>query len=132
MALSTPLRRSRLRYHPHAYLFVTEALQLTQELLGREAIETPDDEGAHITGRELLDGIRVLGLKQFGMMAVPVFKAWGVTTTEDFGRIVFEMVERGELRKTDRDSLADFQDIYSFHEAFQEDYRVETSKAFRS
>jgi uncharacterized repeat protein (TIGR04138 family) len=132
MALSTPMRRSRLRYHPQAYLFVTEALQLTQELLGRELAEQPEEEGAHISGRELLDGIRVLGLKQFGMLAPTVFRLWGVETTEDFGRIVFEMVERGELRKTERDSLADFLDIYTFDEAFQRDYRVETSKAFRT
>jgi uncharacterized repeat protein (TIGR04138 family) len=126
------MRRSRLRYHPQAYLFVTEALQLTQELLGRELAEQPEEEGAHISGRELLDGIRVLGLKQFGMLAPTVFRLWGVETTEDFGRIVFEMVERGELRKTERDSLADFLDIYTFDEAFQRDYRVETSKAFRT
>jgi uncharacterized repeat protein (TIGR04138 family) len=132
MALSTPTRTPRLRFHPQAYLFVTEALRLTQELLGRESPDMPEDEGAHISGRELLDGIRVLGLKQFGMMASTVFQSWGVNTTEDFGRIVFEMVDRGELRKTDRDSLADFVQIYHFDEAFQREYRVDTSKAFVS
>jgi uncharacterized repeat protein (TIGR04138 family) len=55
-----------------------------------------------------------------------------VATTEDFGRIVFEMVDRGELRKTDRDSLADFLDIYNFDDVFQRAYRVDTSKAFLS
>lgn len=126
------MRSPRLRYHPSAYLFVTEALRLTQDLLGRETPEQPDDDGAHISGRELLDGVRVLGLKQFGMMAPTVFQSWGVTTTEDFGRIVFEMVERGELRKTDRDSLSDFLDIYQFDDVFRREYRVDTSKAFAS
>ncbi|MDZ4686890.1 MAG: hypothetical protein SH850_17590 [Planctomycetaceae bacterium] len=132
MALSTPTRSPRLRFHPQAYLFVTEALRVTQELLGRETPGTPEEDGAHISGRELLDGVRVLGLKQFGMMSTMVFHAWGVMTTEDFGRIVFEMVDRGELRKTDRDSLADFLDIYNFDEVFQREYRVDTSKAFSS
>lgn len=131
MALSSPTRSQRLRFHPQAYLFVTEALRLTQDLLGRES-PNADEDGAHITGRELLEGIRQLGLKQFGMMAESVFQFWGVTTTEDFGRIVFEMVERGELRKTDRDSLADFLEIYHFQDAFLRDYRVDTSKAFTS
>lgn len=130
MPLSTSTRSPRLRFHPHAYLFVTEALRLTQELLGRDTPDIPEEDGAHISGRELLDGIRVLGLKQFGMMAATVFHSWGVMSTEDFGRIVFEMVERGELRKTDRDSLADFLEIYNFDDVFAREYRVDTSKAF--
>ena len=124
------LRPQPLRYHPQAYVFVTEALRQAQELVGKDSLE--DEESAHISGRELLEGVRVLGLKQFGMMAPSVFGAWGITATEDFGHIVFEMVERDELRKTERDQLSDFCDVYNFAEAFQESYAINTAKAFVS
>ncbi len=124
------LRPKPLRYHPQAYVFVTEALRQAQELVGKDSAE--DEESAHISGRELLEGVRVLGLKQYGMMAPCVFSAWGIGATEDFGHIVFEMVERDELRKTERDQLSDFCDIYAFIEAFQESYAIDTAKAFVS
>lgn len=119
-----------LRYHPQAYLFVTEALRQAQELCGKEHVE--DEESAHISGRELLEGVRVLALKQYGMMAASVFASWGITTTEDFGHIVFEMVERDDLRKTERDQLSDFCDVYSFAEVFRDGYVINTDKAFAS
>lgn len=129
MSVTSVSRRFRLRYHPQAYLFITEALRLTQELLGRESQEDGDEPSSHITGRELLDGVRVLGLRQFGMLAPSVFKSWGIHTTEDFGHIVFELVERGELRKTDRDQLSDFRDVYSFEHVFCDEYPLDTSKS---
>lgn len=127
---TTTQRRFRLRFHPQAYLFVTEALRLAQDLLGREANESSEEGSAHISGRELLDGVRVLGQKQFGMLAPNVFQSWGITSTEDIGHIVFELVERGELRKTDRDQLSDFQDVYSFDTVFRDEYRIDATKAF--
>jgi uncharacterized repeat protein (TIGR04138 family) len=120
-----------LRFHPQAYLFVTEALRQAQELLGKDQPVEGDEDSGHISGPELLEGVRVLGLKQFGFMAPTVFRHWGVMSTEDFGRIVFEMVEREELRKTDRDQLSDFANIYEFDTAFQRDYQPDTSRAFR-
>lgn len=124
------LRPQPLRYHAQAYVFVTEALRQAQEIVGKDTAE--DEDSAHISGRELLEGVRVLGLKQFGMMAPCVFQSWGIHATEDFGHIVFEMVERDELRKTERDQLSDFCDIYGFTEAFQESYAIDTAKAFVS
>lgn len=130
MTTSTPPSVTPLQYHPQAYLFLTEALRQAQEMLGKDAAQ--DEESAHISGRELLDGVRVLALKQFGMMTPAVFACWGVTSTDDFGCIVFEMIEREQLRKTDRDQLTDFCDVYAFEDAFHRDYVVDTSKAFRS
>lgn len=120
----------RLRYHHNAYQFVFAALRYTQEQLARTG-RNPEDEEAHITGQELLEGIRQLALEQFGLMTIAVFRTWGVHSTEDFGRIVFELVERGEMRKTERDRLSDFSDVYDFEDAFDRDYVVDTSRAFR-
>jgi len=106
---------------------VFAALRHTQDLLGRDAAS---EQSGHISGPELLDGVRSLGLQHFGMLAVSVFRSWGIASTEDFGRVVFELIESGEMRKTDDDQLADFMDVYDFEQAFRADYVPDTSEAF--
>ena len=130
MALTSRLRPSRLKFHPDAYRFVFEALQYSQEHLKKTA-QDADDDSAHISGPELLDGIRELGLKKFGMLSKSVFEHWGVKSTDDFGRIVFELIECGEMRKTDRDQLTDFFGVYNFDQALVQDYQIDTSVAFK-
>lgn len=119
-----------LRYKPAAYQFVFAALRVAQEQLGR-SLEDDDEEASHVSGPELLEGIRRLALNQFGLMTNLVFHHWGIQRTDDFGHMVFEMIERGEMRKTDRDQLGDFEALYDFSEAFDRDYRVDVSEAFR-
>ncbi len=118
------------RYHPNAYQFVYQALRFTQQSLNRAVTPGAETEEAHISGGELLEGIRALAVNQFGLMTRIVFRRWGVRTTDDFGQIVFELVERGEMSKTDRDQPRDFSDVYDFDEVFDRDYRVDVSKAF--
>jgi uncharacterized repeat protein (TIGR04138 family) len=107
------------RFSRDAYAFVREALDFTQKLIGRE------NRGGvirHITGQELLDGIRQFALQQFGPMAATVFEEWGVKNCRDFGDIVFNMVENGLLAKTDKDSRDDFQNGYDFTDAFRKPF----------
>jgi len=101
--------RNDTRYKPEAYLFVLAGLHLT---IGRLP------EPRHITGQELLEGLRAYGLDQFGPLALQVFQHWGVHSAEDFGRIVFTLVDHQLLRKTEEDSLADFRGGYDFSSAF--------------
>ena len=133
--MKTPLaerpRRLRLSFHPHAYVFLSESLKTAQEIALRHREDVRIDEASHISGQELLEGVRVLGLRLYGPMAPVVFRHWGLQSTDDFGRIVFEMIDRGEMRKSERDQLSDFHAVYSFDEAFSEDYRIDVSKAFR-
>ena len=130
MALTSRLRPTRLKFHPDAYRFVFEALQYSQEQL-KKAARDPEDDSAHISGPELLEGVRGLGLQKFGMLAKTVFVHWGVKSTDDFGRIVFELIECGEMRKTDRDKLTDFFDIFNFDQALVGDYKIHTDIAFK-
>ncbi len=123
---------SGLRYHANAYQFIFAALRYTQQSLGKSSDPQGDESDAHITGRELLEGIRLLGQQDFGLMARTVFRGWGVTSTEDFGKIVFELVERGEMRKTDRDNLHDFVGVYKFEDALDGTYKIDCSVAFSS
>jgi uncharacterized repeat protein (TIGR04138 family) len=106
------------RFARDAYTFVREALDFTQKLVVREA------RGAirHVTGQELLGGIRKFALEQFGPMTVTVFEEWGVKSCRDFGEIVFNMVEIGLLAKTEKDTRDDFQDGYDFTDAFRKPF----------
>ncbi len=109
------IRAKDPRYARDAYHFVREALDFTQKNIGRE------NRGRirHVSGQELLAGIRDFATAQFGPMAMTVFEEWGVRRCADFGEIVFNMVEIGLLAKTEKDSRADFQDGYEFFEAFR-------------
>ena len=97
------------RYKADAYEFLMQALWFTQKKLKRKD---------HVSGRELLEGIREFSIEQYGPMAKTVLAHWGITTTEDFGEIVFKMVENGLMKKTQEDSKDDFKDVYDFKEAF--------------
>ena len=103
------------RYSRDAYLFVREALDHTQKLLGRSGKE----EIHHVSGQELLEGIRAFALQQYGPMVITVLNEWGIRHCEDFGEIVFNMVESTILAKTDKDTREDFKNGYDFFEAFR-------------
>ena len=105
------------RYRRDAYLFVRDALDFTQKAAARER-----REGLHVTGQELLAGVRDYALAQFGPMAITVLDDWGITRCEDFGEIVFNVVEAGLFPKTDKDSREDFQNGYNFEEAFRKPF----------
>jgi uncharacterized repeat protein (TIGR04138 family) len=101
------------RYKLESYLFVINSLEFTMLRLGRRG---------HVSGCELLEGIKGLAGREFGPMAKIVFESWGVTKTEDFGEIVFRLVDAGVLGKTEEDSRDDFKDIYDFSDVFDKHY----------
>ena len=96
-----------------------EALDHTQKRTGKAPAQ---DEVCHVSGQELLDGIRDYALQQFGPMTLSVLEAWGIQRCEDFGEIVFNMVETRLLAKTEHDSRDDFKSGYDFHEAFRKPF----------
>jgi uncharacterized repeat protein (TIGR04138 family) len=113
------------RYHRSAYIFLREALDFTQKKLCKSNKMTL----RHVTGQELLEGIREYGLSQFGPMTMDVFEEWGVRVGLDFGEIVFNLVENGLLSKTEKDSRDDFKDGYDFYQAFREPFLPEAKKS---
>ena len=106
------------RFARDAYHFIRESLDFTQKLISKE------NRGAirHVSGQELLDGLRQFALQQYGPMAVTVLEEWGVHTCLDFGDIVFNMVENSLLAKTEKDSREDFQQGYDFTDAFRKPF----------
>ena len=106
------------RYARDAYHFLREALDFTQKLISKEN----KGKVRHVTGQELLNGIRQHALQQFGPMTVTVFEEWGIHQCKDFGEMVFNMVESGLLAKTEKDTRDDFQQGYDFTDAFCKPY----------
>ncbi|MCD4728695.1 MAG: hypothetical protein K8R46_13605 [Pirellulales bacterium] len=128
------------RYKFEAYAFIFEALHYAQDVLGigaesqteqtdesAEEIETPTGLERHVTGRELCDAIRRYAIEQYGYMAKTVLNSWGIHCTGDFGEIVFNLIRIGQMRKTPSDTRVDFDDIYDFDVAFQQQFKITPS-----
>lgn len=106
-------------YPPEAFLFVQEGLHETSEnLFDREGLMSGPEGNRHVTGQQLCLGLRDYALRQYGLLARTVLDHWNIRRTEDFGRIVFALVDAGLLRKTDQDSIEDFAGVYDFDEVF--------------
>lgn len=135
-ALMQLLKEDR-RYPLDAYIFVFQALGYAQNVLGMgtegvsepptvevEEEETDESEAhRHVTGQELCEAIRQFAIEQYGYMAKTVLANWGIRGTGDFGNIVFNMIRIGRMRKTSADCREDFDDVYDFDTAFQQDFR---------
>lgn len=151
---SDPARRfaelltSDKRYKLEAYVFVGEALDYAQKVLGlgtprptREGQREPGGaapEGRarksksseeppverHVTGQELCEAIRVYALEQYGLLAKCVLNSWGVNCTGDFGEIVFNLIGIEQMRKTDEDRREDFDDVFDFDEGLSGSFKI--------
>ncbi len=105
------------RFDRKAYDFIRLGLDHTvKELKKKESAKTV--RSRHVSGPELLEGLRVYALDQFGPLAKTVLNSWGVTRCSDFGDIVFNLIEYNVFSKTDNDRREDFADLYDFDEAF--------------
>lgn len=117
------------RYAPEAFLFVSEAIGLTAAWL-KDGTLSENDTGAgrggegefHVSGRELLAGVRRLAGERWGALAGRVLFSWGVYRTEDIGEIVFCMVEDEKLqwRRRACDTRDDFAGGYDIETAFRD------------
>jgi uncharacterized repeat protein (TIGR04138 family) len=102
------------RYERDAYVFLRDALDFTTK-------QQKKAKGAtvrHVTGPELLGGVRQYALKEFGPLVMTVFDSWGIHSCEDIGNMVFNLIGAGIFGKTEEDSIEDFKDVFDFEEAF--------------
>jgi len=105
------------RFDRKAYDFVRLGLDHTvKEIRKKDASRT--GKSRHVTGPELLDGLRVYALEQYGPLTKTVLNSWGVRRCQDFGDIVFNLIEYNAFSKTENDRREDFSDIYEFDDAF--------------
>ena len=103
-----------LRFSFDAYHFVQEGLNHTLKSLKRGG----QHAHRHVSGQELLHGLREFALKEYGPMSKAVLNEWGIKTTDDIGQIVFNLVSASVLGKNDTDSPGDFKNVFSFDDAF--------------
>jgi len=102
------------RYQREAYAFLRDALDFTT----KQQKKVKGVSIRHVTGPELLDGVRHYALKEFGPMVMTVFDNWGIHSCEDIGNMVFNLIGAGIFGKTEQDSIEDFKNVYDFGEAF--------------
>ena len=101
------------QYHERAYLFVLATIEFLQNRL---------EIRRHVSGPELAWACRDFAQQQFGLLAQGVLTHWGITRTEDIGRIVFTLVEVGLLVTQPGDTESDFEGVYQFADVFGDSY----------
>ena len=101
------------QYHERAYLFVLATIEFLQNRL---------EVRRHVSGPELAWACRDFAQQQFGLLAQGVLTHWGITRTEDIGRIVFTLVEVGLLVTQPGDTESDFEGVFQFADAFGDSY----------
>lgn len=109
------------RFERDAYLFVRDALEYTTKLQRKKAGASAPE--CHVSGQQLLEGVRQYALLQYGPMVPTVFEHWRVRSCEDIGAIVFNLIDEREFGKSPQDSIEDFRRGYDFHEAFVQPFR---------
>ena len=105
------------RYHADAYFFLREGLDHAVKLRKRKL-----GECGHVSGQQMCEALRQLAVKAFGPMVPMVLEYWGIRKTDDFGEMVWNLIELGVFGRTENDSREDFKNVYSFREAFVEPY----------
>ncbi len=119
-----------------AFLFVQRGLDFTVRRIHGEPPEQEEpvadaDDGLldvedldaatpsrHVSGYDLCQGLRDYAIQEYGLLARTVLKHMKIRRCEDFGRVVFLMVDAGLMHKTDEDSIEDFRDVFDFANAF--------------
>lgn len=102
------------KYAEPAYLMVLAALEVCQQ---NRSVR------GHICGQELAWACRNFAQIQYGLMARTVLSHWGINETRDFGSMVFELIDAGLLVRDADDSIENFDSVFDFREAFDQDYR---------
>jgi uncharacterized repeat protein (TIGR04138 family) len=105
------------RFDRKAYDFVRLGLDHTVKEL-RKKDSARAERSRHVSGPELLEGLRAYALEQYGPLAKTVLNAWGIRRCSDFGDIVFNLIEYNVFSKTEKDRREDFSEVFDFDEAF--------------
>lgn len=102
------------RYPPDAFDFLNAGVEHTTRKIHGEDQPHP----RHVTGQELCTGLRELAVQRWGRLARLVLNRWNIHCTRDFGEMVYFLISLGLMGRQDSDCIEDFDNVYSFHEAF--------------
>jgi uncharacterized repeat protein (TIGR04138 family) len=117
------------RYSPEAFAFLFASLEHAVRLAGKDAAQGAE---RHVTGQELLAGLRENAIETFGPLAAHVWRAWGIKSARDWGTIVFLLVDASMLKRKDSDKPEDFDQGFDFDEVFVERYRPPLPRALEA
>ncbi|MEM6780146.1 MAG: Minf_1886 family protein [Planctomycetota bacterium] len=130
------LLRDDPRFKVEAYQFIRESLQYAHEHideigpLGFAPGDDPDvDTPRHLTGQQLCHACRLYALEQYGYLAKMVLGNWGLHGTGDFGELVYNLIRIEQMRKSENDQREDFDDVYSFDDAFEPEFELVPSES---
>lgn len=116
------IRKEDPRFQKQAYFFLRHGLDYTvREIRKKDSPRITRSQ--HVSGPELLAGLRDYALDQYGPMAKLVLNEWGVSRCRDFGEMVFNLIDYKVFSKTEEDKREDFDDIFSFEDAFEKPFR---------
>ena len=119
------------RYDKKSYSFLREGLDFAvKELKKRDGERSK--KSLHVSGAELLQGLRTYALDQYGPLAITVLNSWGITRCSDFGEMVFNLIEYNVFSKTENDKREDFAEIYTFEDAFVKPFLPKNPRRDRS
>ncbi|MAB83219.1 MAG: hypothetical protein CMJ24_07260 [Phycisphaerae bacterium] len=104
-------------YPLSAFNFVQEGLSFTSEQVFDDPFGLPEMD-RHVSGQELCMGLKNYALAQYGMMAPVVLAQWNIKRSDDFGRIVFAMIEAGLMSSSTEDTPEDFHAVFDFSDVF--------------
>jgi uncharacterized repeat protein (TIGR04138 family) len=110
--------RADSRYAADAYIFLRDALDVTIKTMQQNR----RDAVHHVSGAELCEGVRDYALQQYGPMVPTIFDAWGIAKTRDIGEMVFNLIRTGAFSRSDSDKIEDFDDIFTFQDAFEKPF----------
>src|ERR1043165_2700220 len=113
------------RYQREGYIFLRDALDFTT----KQQKKIKGVSVRHVSGPELLEGVRQYALKEFGPMVMTVFDSWGIHSSGDIGNMVFNLIGAGIFGKTEEDSIEDFRNVYDFKEVFVKPFAPEKPAA---
>ena len=107
------------RFKPDAYFFLRDSLEHTVKTMRKDELI----EHSHVTGRELLDGMKEFAIEEFGSMSLPVLESWGIHSGRDVGAMVYNLIKEEAFGKSEEDHPNDFEGWLEFDAAFVEPYR---------
>lgn len=113
------------RFKLEAYQFIREALQYSHENSPTDESYGPSDS-RHVTGQQLSESCRLYAIDQYGYLAKMVLGSWGIRSTSDFGDLVYNLIRIEQMRKSDTDRREDFDEVYSFDDAFEPEFELAT------
>jgi uncharacterized repeat protein (TIGR04138 family) len=105
--------------------FRVQACQFLHEALGRAVNEVhgADATHGHVSGQALCESLRDLAWDRYGPLAPTVLQRWGITSSYNFGELVYLLIEHDLMGKEDGDTVEDFRDGFDMERDFD---RVDT------